>query len=462
MTPRVRTTSVEDHDRASIVIDLARETGPLALPGAGRRGRRRRHRPRQARGRPAGARAVDDADQAHHGQADRRAGLAASRPAPADPPRGRLPDGDRARRVRRPGRHRHPRGRHRGDRRRHRRRARPTRRPGPDNAATAPGRCRGCCAPTRSRTSPRSSCPTTRTTTPSPGSSCGPWVGSRRPVTWPRCRCPTGPTRDESVSSWPSSLCCTWTDCGSTGSVSGCSTATSRPTQAPDAGGQSMSAPLALTIAVVLLLANAFFVGAEFALISARRSQIEPKADGRFPDGPVDPSGHGERQSGDGRRPARASRSARWVSVPSASRPWHTCIEPVLHAAQRARPAPPPHRLRDRRSLIVVYLHVVLGEMVPKNIALAGPERAALVLGPPMMGIVTVLRPVISALNAIANADAATDQGRAAGRGQLDVHPRRGGRAGRGVARRGPDREGRVRPARGRARLHREDRRRTC
>ncbi|MEC9052987.1 MAG: CNNM domain-containing protein, partial [Actinomycetota bacterium] len=52
---------------------------------------------------------------------------------------------------------------------------------------------------------------------------------------------------------------------------------------------------------------------------------------------------------------------------------------------------------------IVVCLHVVLGEMVPKNIAIAGPDRAALVLGPPMLGVVTVLRPVIVALNAIAN-----------------------------------------------------------
>ena len=45
---------------------------------------------------------------------------------------------------------------------------------------------------------------------------------------------------------------------------------------------------------------------------------------------------------------------------------------------------------------IVVYLHVVLGEMVPKNIALAGPERAAIMLGPPMMAVVTVLGPVIA------------------------------------------------------------------
>jgi len=39
-----------------------------------------------------------------------------------------------------------------------------------------------------------------------------------------------------------------------------------------------MSAGVALTLAVLLLIANAFFVGAEFALISARRSQIEPRA----------------------------------------------------------------------------------------------------------------------------------------------------------------------------------------
>ena len=42
--------------------------------------------------------------------------------------------------------------------------------------------------------------------------------------------------------------------------------------------------------------------------------------------------------------------------------------------------------------------------MVPKNIAIAGPERSAIVLGPPMMLVVTVLKPVVVVLNAIANA----------------------------------------------------------
>jgi len=52
---------------------------------------------------------------------------------------------------------------------------------------------------------------------------------------------------------------------------------------------------------------------------------------------------------------------------------------------------------------VVVALHVVLGEMVPKNIALAGPDRAALILGPPMMLVVRLLKPVVVSLNVVAN-----------------------------------------------------------
>jgi CBS domain containing-hemolysin-like protein len=41
--------------------------------------------------------------------------------------------------------------------------------------------------------------------------------------------------------------------------------------------------------------------------------------------------------------------------------------------------------------------------MIPKNIALAGPDRAALVLGTPIWAIVSVTRPVIGAVNALAS-----------------------------------------------------------
>jgi len=53
--------------------------------------------------------------------------------------------------------------------------------------------------------------------------------------------------------------------------------------------------------------------------------------------------------------------------------------------------------------IIVVSLHMVLGEMVPKNIAIARPDRTALILGPPLFAIVTILRPIIWILNGAAN-----------------------------------------------------------
>jgi CBS domain containing-hemolysin-like protein len=154
-------------------------------------------------------------------------------------------------------------------------------------------------------------------------------------------------------------------------------------------------------VALALLGMNAFFVGAEFALVSARRTQIEPRAQA-------------------GSSMARTTlRAMERVSLVMAGAQLGITIcslglgavgEPaVAHLIQPGLEAlDVPENLLHPIAFaialaIVVYLHVVLGEMVPKNIALAGPDRAALVLGPPMMAVVTLLRPVISALNAVAN-----------------------------------------------------------
>ena len=163
-----------------------------------------------------------------------------------------------------------------------------------------------------------------------------------------------------------------------------------------------MSSGTAIVLAVLLLLGNGFFVGAEFALVSARRTQIEPRAEA------------GSRMA---RTTLRAMENMSLVigvnqlgitvcslvlgavAEPAVS---HLLV-PVFEAAHL------PHSLLHPVSFavglaIVVYLHVVLGEMIPKNIALAGPDRAALVLGPPIWGFVTVLRPVIMVINRIAAA----------------------------------------------------------
>jgi CBS domain containing-hemolysin-like protein len=162
-----------------------------------------------------------------------------------------------------------------------------------------------------------------------------------------------------------------------------------------------MSTGLALTAAALLLLGNAFFVGAEFALVSARRTQIEPRADS-------------------GSRMARTTLRAmeNMSLVIGVNQLGITVCSVVLGAV--AEPAVVqlleplfsavgiPDSLLHPVALvvglsIVVYLHVVIGEMVPKNIALAGPDRAALVLGPLVWAVVTLLRPVIGVVNATAS-----------------------------------------------------------
>ena len=53
---------------------------------------------------------------------------------------------------------------------------------------------------------------------------------------------------------------------------------------------------------------------------------------------------------------------------------------------------------------IVAFLHMVIGEMVPKNVAIADPERTLLALAVPNRAYVTVFGPVLRVLNALSNA----------------------------------------------------------
>jgi CBS domain containing-hemolysin-like protein len=162
-----------------------------------------------------------------------------------------------------------------------------------------------------------------------------------------------------------------------------------------------MNPGIGVLVAVVLLLANAFFVGAEFALISSRRSSIEPLAAA-------------------GSRRARTTLAAMeqvslllaaaQLGITLASLGLGAVAEPaVAHLLEdlvQAVGAPDAvvHPIAFAIALLlVVFLHVVVGETVPKNLAIAGPERSALVLVPPLMALVRVLRPFIAGFNAIAN-----------------------------------------------------------
>ncbi|MEU3095039.1 hemolysin family protein [Streptomyces sp. NPDC006967] len=157
-----------------------------------------------------------------------------------------------------------------------------------------------------------------------------------------------------------------------------------------------------LLIGLATLVVNAFFVGAEFALISVRRSQIEPYAD------------RGERRAKSvlwGLEHVSALMAAAQLGITLctlvlgivAEPAIAHLLEPVFHAV--GVPAGAGHAVSFVIALAVAtYLHMLLGEMVPKNVALAEPVRSALLLGPPLVALSRALRPVIFTVNAFANA----------------------------------------------------------
>jgi CBS domain containing-hemolysin-like protein len=162
-----------------------------------------------------------------------------------------------------------------------------------------------------------------------------------------------------------------------------------------------VSTGAALGISVFLLAANAFFVAAEFALISARRSAIEPAAEAGAWAARVT-IGAMERVTlmlaGAQLGITICSLGLGYLGEPAVAH----LLEVPFHAL--GMPDSLLHPVAFTIALsIVATLHVVLGEMVPKNIALARPDRAALILGPPMSFVVRVLHPAIASLNWIAN-----------------------------------------------------------
>jgi CBS domain containing-hemolysin-like protein len=152
---------------------------------------------------------------------------------------------------------------------------------------------------------------------------------------------------------------------------------------------------------VVLLAFNAFFVGAEFAVISARRSQIEPLAE----------------------KGSRAAKTALYamehatlmlatsqLGITICSLLILNVSEPAIHhlLAGPLGLTPLAEGTVDVVAflialLLVSYLHVVFGEMVPKNLAFSVPDRAVLMLATPLVWVSRLFHPVIVSLNWIAN-----------------------------------------------------------
>jgi CBS domain containing-hemolysin-like protein len=147
-------------------------------------------------------------------------------------------------------------------------------------------------------------------------------------------------------------------------------------------------------LTVLLLAANAFFVASEFALISARRDRLEALAE-------------------QGKHSAMTViRAGENLSLMLAGAQLGITVCSIL-LGRVAEPAV-AHLLETPFALvgipdavlhtvsflvaisIVVVLHVLLGEMVPKNIAIAGPESAAMLLVPAYLMWIRAARPFIA------------------------------------------------------------------
>lgn len=159
---------------------------------------------------------------------------------------------------------------------------------------------------------------------------------------------------------------------------------------------------LALLAAVALLGFNAFFVGAEFALVSARRDRLEAMAG----------TGIGAARivlnaGADLSRMLAASQLGITICSLLLGRLGEPAVAHLIEGPLGWAGLPEAflHPIAFAVSLtIVVVAHMMIGEMVPKNIAIAGPERTAIWLVPPFLVFTTVMRPVIEMFNVIANA----------------------------------------------------------
>ncbi|HEV7171586.1 hemolysin family protein [Pedococcus sp.] len=159
---------------------------------------------------------------------------------------------------------------------------------------------------------------------------------------------------------------------------------------------------LSVWTTVVLLLLNAFFVGAEFAAMAARRSRLEPLAAAGSRRAQI--SLEALEQMGSVLACAQLGITVCSVLLGAISEAaLHHALEPVVRALGL------PSAVTDGGALalallVIVYLHVVVGEMIPKNLAIAGPERAALVLVPALVYVTRALRPVIAVMESLAKA----------------------------------------------------------
>ena len=157
-----------------------------------------------------------------------------------------------------------------------------------------------------------------------------------------------------------------------------------------------------IALGIALLVANGFFVAVEFSLIASRRSKLEEMAGSGSARAKValGSMAHLNLQlAGAQLGITMASLVLGYVAEPTVAGLIEGAVETFVEVPDRLL-----HTVGFVVALtIVAFLHMVIGEMVPKNIAIASPERTLLFLALPNRAYVTVFGPVLRLLNGLAN-----------------------------------------------------------
>jgi CBS domain containing-hemolysin-like protein len=161
---------------------------------------------------------------------------------------------------------------------------------------------------------------------------------------------------------------------------------------------------LKLMAVALLVFANGFFVAAEFSLVSVRRTRIaelvsrgEASAEAvqkaiEKPDQVIAATQLGI---------TLASLGLGWLGEPALAH----LLEPIVGLVPSSVQSGVSHSLSAALAFIIItFLHVVVGELAPKSIALQDPERTSLVVAEPTLFTERIFKPAIWALNGTGNA----------------------------------------------------------
>jgi CBS domain containing-hemolysin-like protein len=167
--------------------------------------------------------------------------------------------------------------------------------------------------------------------------------------------------------------------------------------------GQSPALLVGLGAVVLLVLANAFFVAAEFALVGARKTRLDELAHA------------GDRKAKLARRAVQSldryiSATQLGITLASLSLGWigEPALAHLIEDGFRWLPAPADviatHATAAAIAFIILtVLHIILGELVPKALALLYPEAVSRWVAAPLMGFSWVMSLPIAILNGTAN-----------------------------------------------------------